>query len=199
MEKTRIEMLSDGVFAIVFTLLVLDIKLPIHQEITNDTLLKQGLINILPNITAYVLSFCIIGIFWTAHHTIFHFIKVVNKKLLWLNIFYLMIVAFIPFPTSLIAEHHDKQIAIILYSFTLGLAGFFHFIILSYLKNHKELSAVTFTQQIKKQTLFPSLFGSIAYLASIIFSFVSLIVSLGLILIVPIYYIFISDSVRHRA
>ncbi len=196
MEKSRIEMLSDGVFAIVITLLVLDIKLPLLPEISNDTVLKNGLIKILPNIIAYILSFCIIGIFWTAHHSIFHFIKAVNKKLLWLNVFYLMVVAFIPFPTSILAEHHDKQTAIILYCFTLGLGGLFHFIVLNYLKKHKELSAPTFTEQIKNQILFPSLFGPISYALAILFSYVSIIISFGVILIVPTYYIFVSDTSR---
>lgn len=200
MEKNRIEMFSDGIFAIVITLLVLDIKLPLNHQINSDLELRQQLVEILPNIIAYILSFCIVGIFWSAHNIMFHLIKVIDKFLLWLNILYLMIVAFIPFPTSLLAANYDKQSAVILYCFTLGLAGLFHFIILTYLYKHKKLSSHIYTKELRKRVLFPSVFSPLAYLSAILLSIIAIKLSLIILVIVPIYYICFNNNIQepHR-
>lgn len=196
MEKSRLEMFSDGIFAIVITLLVLDIKISRHLSQT-DAALKNGLLAILPKVIAYVLSFCIVGIFWNAHCTIFRLIKSVNKKLTWLNVCYLMVVAFIPFPTSILAEYHNTQTAIILYSFILGLAGFFHFIIIQYVYGQRHLADETFTAQVKKGANFPSLFGPLTYVTAILVSFASHMLSYFLLIVVPVYYIFFNNITRH--
>ena len=97
MEKSRLEAFSDGVFAIVITLLILDIRFP---EVEYSQF-AATLVSVLPRILAYVMSFIIIGLYWVIHHNSMHAIKKTDRGFLWLNILLLLCVSFIPFPTSL--------------------------------------------------------------------------------------------------
>src|SRR2546425_782379 len=100
MSTQRIEAFSDGVFAIIVTLLVLDLKVPdLPQQITNQETL-QALFNLAPQFISFVLSFFILCIFWVNHHQFFHTIKTADRKLLWLNNLLLFWLCFIPFPTA---------------------------------------------------------------------------------------------------
>ena len=103
MDSRRAEAFSDGVFAVAITLLVLDLALPgpgpLHQSLT------YRLLHDWPQYFAYVVSFLTIGIMWMNHHTILAHVSRVDRALLVLNLFLLMGVVAIPFPTALVAEH----------------------------------------------------------------------------------------------
>lgn len=100
MTKIRLEAFSDGVFAIVITLLVLDIKTP-QTDVTSNQELNALLKQAIPNFLTFVFTFLVVSVFWVAHHRIFNFIKAIGNYLLWVNVFYLMIVAIIPFSASI--------------------------------------------------------------------------------------------------
>jgi uncharacterized membrane protein len=110
MTKNRLEAFSDGVFAIVITLLILDVRFPADKPLTLETLL-----DVAPHVLAFVLSFVIVGVYWVSHHNMLHFIKQVDRQLLWLNLVLLLIVVFIPFPAALLGQHPDSALAITLY------------------------------------------------------------------------------------
>jgi uncharacterized membrane protein len=95
----RLEAFSDGVFAIATTLLILEINVPGRGD------LGEELLHIWPSYFAYVTSFLSIGVMWFNHHAIFARLSRVDHTLLFLNTLLLLVVAFIPFPTRLIAEH----------------------------------------------------------------------------------------------
>jgi uncharacterized membrane protein len=95
---SRLETFSDGVFAIAATLLILDV----HAGVGS---LGTSLLHIWPSYAAYGVSFVTIGIIWINHHTVFTQIRQVDRLFLLINVVFLMFVAFIPFPTSLIAAH----------------------------------------------------------------------------------------------
>lgn len=135
MTKTRLEAFSDGVFAIVITLLILSIKLP-EVDYSN---LKQALIDLLPNVLSYVMSFLIIGVYWVAHHRSSLLIAKIDGVFLWLNILLLLFISFIPYPTSLLGKYPFKEIPIIIYGANLIAANVTGFIMLMYLKHHPEL------------------------------------------------------------
>ncbi len=117
----RLEALSDGVLAIVVTLLVLDFgqaertlaEMPgsSHQQILTF------LGGLWPRVLGYVLSFVLIVIYWILHHVMFHHIHRVDRGLLWLNSLFLMTVAFLPFPAALLAEFilHESNVIVVLY------------------------------------------------------------------------------------
>jgi hypothetical protein len=98
----RLLALTDGVFAIALTLLVIQIALP---EGTSDVRLGAALVALGPHYFAYVLSFAVIARFWIAHHLAFRYIRRYDDTLIWLNLLLLMFVGFLPFPTSVLGEH----------------------------------------------------------------------------------------------
>jgi TMEM175 potassium channel family protein len=102
---SRLEAFSDGVFAIAITLLVLEIKVPHHDELHSAGGLWRALEHRWPSYFGYVLSFLVIGVMWINHHTLFEYIRRVNRPLLVANLLLLMGVAFLPFPTAVLAEH----------------------------------------------------------------------------------------------
>jgi len=111
----RLLALSDGVFAIALTLLVLDIGLPdtiIHAP--PDRLLRE-LLQLVPHIIAYIISFLIIGIYWASHNFIFRYVKRYDKAFFWLNLLLLLTVAFLPFPTSVLARN-DNIVSVVFYA-----------------------------------------------------------------------------------
>ena len=95
----RLETFSDGVFAIAATLLILEVRLPGHGSVTH------GLVHAWPSYVAYAISFLTIGIIWVNHHTVMEQIGRVDRTFLFINVVFLMVVAFSPFPTRVLAEH----------------------------------------------------------------------------------------------
>jgi uncharacterized membrane protein len=100
--KARLETFSDGVLAIVITLLALELRPP---EVEAGQTLAQALWEQWPSYLAYVLAFAQIGVIWLNHHRLFEQVRVVDGKLLLLNLNLLMWISLIPFPTALVAEH----------------------------------------------------------------------------------------------
>ena len=102
-EKDRVEAFSDGVLAIVITLLVLELKVPEHVT-GGDPELWRALAERVPAILAWVVSFVYVLVFWVAHHYLFEQLANVDRGLLWLNGLFLLAISFTPFPTSLAGE-----------------------------------------------------------------------------------------------
>jgi uncharacterized membrane protein len=98
----RILALSDGVFAIATTLLILEIAVP---ATTSDAGLPKALLGLWPRYLAYVISFVVIARFWVAHRQAFRLIARDDAVLVYLNLLLLMFVAFLPFPTAVVGEH----------------------------------------------------------------------------------------------
>jgi uncharacterized membrane protein len=98
----RLETFADGVFAIAATLLVLEIQLPGGD-------VGHGLRELWPSYFAYALSFLSIGIMWVNHHVVLTFIREADRAFLFINLFLLMAIAFVPFPTEVFAEHLLKE------------------------------------------------------------------------------------------
>ena len=113
----RLEAFSDGVFAIAATLLILEIRLP------DDVSVAHGLVHAWPSYVAYATSFLTIGIIWVNHHTVLQQIGRVDRTFLFINVVFLMIVAFSPFPTRVVAEHlrHGSKPAAFAYGLTFTL------------------------------------------------------------------------------
>ena len=143
MEKSRLEAFSDGVFAIVITLLILDIRFP---EVEYSEF-AATLISLLPRILAYVMSFIIIGLYWVVHHNSMHAMKRIDRGFLWLNILLLLCVSFIPFPTSLLGRYPFQAGPIIFYGGTLILCNIVGYIMLVYVHYRPHLAAPEFSKQ----------------------------------------------------
>ena len=120
----RLIFFSDAVFAIAITLLALEIRLPETEKLLNDSELSVQLAGMWHEYLAYIISFLVIGTFWMAHHRKYHFIKRYDSRLMMLNLLFLMVVAFIPFPSSIISKYPDRS-ATVFYASIMVLAGIF--------------------------------------------------------------------------
>ncbi|MEO5945140.1 MAG: TMEM175 family protein [Ferruginibacter sp.] len=108
MNKGRLEAFSDGVIAIIITIMVLEIKVPHDDSI-------QALKPMLPVFLSYILSFIYVGIYWNNHHHMFQLVKHVNGKVLWKNMHLLFWLSLIPFATGWMGENHFSKWPVIVY------------------------------------------------------------------------------------
>ena len=101
MKTARLEAFSDGVIAIIITIMVLELKVPEH--LTPETLLAMA-----PILLSYALSFALVAIYWVNHHNLLHFARTASRAMLWTNIHWLFWLSLIPFTTAAIGHHpHD--------------------------------------------------------------------------------------------
>lgn len=108
MNKNRLEAFSDGVLAIIITIMVLEFKVPTEKTFEAVILLSHKFLS-------YVLSFIYVGIYWNNHHHMMHTVKSVNGKILWANLHLLFWLSLIPFATAWIGEHHFASFPMMLY------------------------------------------------------------------------------------
>ena len=118
MEKGRLQSFSDGVIAIIITIMVLELKIPAGDNIT-------ALKPLIPKFTSYVLSFIYIGIYWNNHHHMFYAVNKVNGAVLWANLHLLFWLSLIPFVTGWVGENHFTTLPVALYGGILFMAAHF--------------------------------------------------------------------------
>jgi uncharacterized membrane protein len=129
MGKGRIEAFSDGVIAIIITIMVLEIKVP-HGEGWDS------LRPLVPVFLAYVLSFVNVGIYWNNHHHLFQAVKHIEGKVLWSNLHLLFWLSLIPFTTGFMAENHFAPIPVAVYAFDLLMCAVAYTILTVHLVGH---------------------------------------------------------------
>ncbi len=118
----RIKALTDGVIAIVITLLVLELSVPVVAEIRDSEGLWPELRGEWREYLAYLMSFFLVGLLWLYHHTVFRHIRGADGTLLFLNMLYLLAVSVTPFTSALVAKNWDERLAAIVYGSSLFLA-----------------------------------------------------------------------------
>ena len=111
----RTEAFSDGVFAIVVTLLVLELKVPILHDRASVSELDHRLVDLVPKFLSWLISFVIVCKFWLNHHHLLTFARHATYGMVWLNSIFLMGQAFIPFPTALMGEYPTNPLAVSLF------------------------------------------------------------------------------------
>jgi uncharacterized membrane protein len=133
----RIEALSDGVFAIAMTLLVLELKVPKGDAIKTESDLWHAFIHMKEELLAYFLSFMTLGIFWVGQSVQLQHIEKSDRNLVWINIFFLMIVSMLPFTTAFLSTHIGFKLAIGLYWLNIFLLGMIVYINWNYAMRNK--------------------------------------------------------------
>ncbi len=121
MNKNRLEAFSDGVIAIIITIMVLELRVPHTVDI-------HALRELVPVFLGYVLSFVYVAIYWHNHHHMFHTVKHVNGTIMWANTHLLFWLSLIPFTTAYMTENHFAKIPVLLYGSVLLLAAIAYFI-----------------------------------------------------------------------
>ncbi len=186
----RIESLSDGVFAIAMTLLILEIKIPSPIQIHNDIDFVNYLSSMNHHIYSYVLSFVTLGIYWIGHHRQFLFIKHSDRVLLWINVFFLMSVSMVPFSTGLLGQYSHLKSVVVVYGANISVIGLLLWLNWEYsyrssLMTNDNVDEHTF-KSIRIRTLIAPLFYSVG----IAFAFYDTNISLTIYAIVQLIYIF---------
>jgi uncharacterized membrane protein len=115
-DPARVLALSDGVFAILITLLVLEIHVP---ELTQGHSLNQALREIRPSLVAFVISFVLAGMYWVGHRDLFALIRRTDRGLVWLNILYLLPLCLLPFAAGLLGRYDQEPVALRIYGLLL--------------------------------------------------------------------------------
>jgi len=131
MGKGRVEAFSDGVIAVVITIMVLEMKVPHGTELS-------ALIPLLPVFLSYVLSFVFVGIYWNNHHHLWHAVKHVNGAILWANLHLLFWISLFPFVTGWMGENHFTPLPVMLYGVVMMCAGVAYYILTRTLMAHHE-------------------------------------------------------------
>ena len=122
MGKGRLEAFSDGVLAIIITIMVLELKIPHGDDINS---LKP----LFPVFISYVLSFVYIGIYWNNHHHMMHAAQFINGKVMWANMHLLFWLSIVPFATGWMGENHFSTVPVALYGVVLFMAGVAYYIL----------------------------------------------------------------------
>ena len=179
MHKGRIEAFSDGVIAIIITIMVLEIKVPHGHDLA-------ALAPLLPVFLSYVLSFTYVGIYWNNHHHMFQAVKKVDGGVLWANLFLLFCLSLLPFSTGFMGENEFAEIPVALYAFNLLMCAISYTILVIVLtKLHGKDSdfARAISGDVKGKI------SLVAYIAAIPLVFVSPIISSVLLLIVALIWL----------
>jgi TMEM175 potassium channel family protein len=136
MSKGRLEAFSDGVIAIIITIMVLEMKVPHGTDLA-------ALRPIIPVFVSYVLSYVFIGIYWTNHHHLMQAVEKVNGSILWRNIHLLFWLSQVPFATGWMGENHFASLPLALYGFVLLMAAIaYYFLVRAILAHHGRDSRV---------------------------------------------------------
>jgi uncharacterized membrane protein len=130
MDKGRLEAFSDGVIAIIITIMVLEFRRP-------DEVSLAALMQLLPHVLIYALSFVYVGIYWNNHHHMFHAAKSVTGGVLWANLHLLFWLSLVPFASSWMGEHIRESLPVGLYGVVLFMNGFAYFILARVLVRHE--------------------------------------------------------------
>lgn len=181
MNKNRLEAFSDGVMAIIITIMILEIKTPEESSF-------ESLKPLIPALLSYVLSFAYIGIYWNNHHHMFQVVKKVNGSILWSNMFLLFWLSLIPFATSWMGEQDFSPVPMGIYGFILFMAA------ISYTILQNRIIKLEGPESVLQKAIEKDIKGKISvtcYILSIPLAFVSpwisgiLFIAVALLWIVP--------------
>ena len=199
MPKNRLEAFSDGVIAIVITLLVLEIHVPSLPAHAGGRAILEALLGLAPNIAAYVISFLICSIWWITHHNFVHDLRKVDRILLWGNNAFLLCLGFLPFPTALLGQHPREPVAAAFYGAVCTVTGVC-FVFMRWYASTKgrlmreEIAVYELERRIRVGMLSPVLY----FLATML-SFASPLGAIALYLALPLWYALGQPGMRLHA
>ena len=186
MEKNRLEAFSDGVLAIIITIMVLELKVPSAVEHGSHTAELADLKDKLPVFLSYVLSFIYVGIYWNNHHHMFHATRHVTGGILWANLHLLFWLSLFPFTTNWMGENHLAPVPTAAYGFVLLMAAIAYYILQHTIiasQGRDSLLAGAVGKDWKGKL------SPVLYLAAILLAFANVWLSDGLFLLVALIWL----------
>ncbi len=187
MNKTRLEAFSDGVLAIIITIMVLEIKVPHTAD-------WHALSEVLPVFLSYMLSFVFLGVYWNNHHHLLHAVKQVNPRIMWSNLNLLFWLSLIPFGTAWMGENCIQQAPVIVYASILIVSGVSYDILRrSIMKTNQHSNAMK--EALEKQKG-KAVLSTICYALAIPATFIHAYISVGLFVFVAIIWVIPSKEIE---
>lgn len=189
--KSRVEAFSDGIFAIIVTLLVLEIKVPHISDYNSQSELLNALSALFPKFISWIMSFFTVAVIWVNHHKLFKQFKQLDSGIFWWNAVLLLWTSFIPFPTAVLGDYPGNFVSIVLYGVVMALMAA-SFTCMRYYVLHKgyllepDVNTVLFSKGTKASLIF----GPVLYLTGVVAGFISPYLSFAVFLIIPVYFIF---------
>ena len=187
MSKGRLEAFSDGVLAIIITIMVLELTPPEEGTLA-------ALRPLLPKVFSYVLSFIFVGIYWNNHHHLWQAVKSVNGSILWANMHLLFWLSLIPFTTSWMGEHFSTT-PVAIYGVVLWLSGIAYYIMVRALLAHHDKDSVLVKAIGNNRKEILSLY---IYSAAILLAFVATWISTGLYVLVAIMWLIPDRRIENK-
>jgi uncharacterized membrane protein len=160
-DPARVLALSDGVFAILITLLVLEIHVP---ELAQGHSLNQALAEIRPSLVAFVISFILAGMYWVGHRDLFALIRRTDRGLVWLNILYLLPLCLLPFAAGLLGRYDREPVALRIYGLLLVAVAVMRVVIWLYATNRPHLLWRPLDDRQRRAGLAINLYPGLVYL-----------------------------------
>lgn len=189
LDPGRLATLTDGIFAIAMTLLVLNLQVPRIPENQVGSKLPHELFTLWPKVLGFVLSFVVVGVYWVGHHNQFHYIRRLDRTFIWINIGFLLFVAFVPFTAAVLGEYVHQQIAVAIYGLNLVAVGAMLYVVWRYATTSHRLVDEDLSPLVIRVGGQRTLVGVGVYLLAVIVSFISTWLSVVLYILVPVLYI----------
>lgn len=169
----RLILFSDAVFAIAITLLVIDLKIPELAGPVTEIQVLNAFLLLLPKLIGFLLSFLLIGLYWTIHHRLFGFVIGYTQKLLWINLLFLLGIVLLPFSTAFYSEYTFDflKTPIITYSLNFCYIGIMSFFLWKYVSNPKNNLSENLTIPVANYYTFRAIAIPIIFAIIIIVSF----------------------------
>jgi uncharacterized membrane protein len=186
--KNRIEALSDGIFAIVMTLLILEFHVPNLPLNAPNVDVAPALLTLWPKFLSYIVTFVSLGFFWVGHHIMYHAIRRADRTLLWLNIFYFMFVSLLPFSTSVLNAFPEAFVAPLFFGANLAIIGWILFFQWSYANSQPDMLADFVSAEYRTTVRSRMLIVPVATTLTVFICFWSVGISLAIyLLLLPLY------------
>jgi uncharacterized membrane protein len=192
--KSRVETFCDGVFAIIITILVLEIKVPAIQNRTDVNELMASLLAIVPKFLSWIISFFMVCIIWVNHHRIFESISRITHRLFWYNAFLLLCCAYIPFPTALMGDYPQNPLSFCIFGIVMGMMGLGFTLIRWTVVKEKLIVNTDHALKFKKDNLKSFIYGCLLYFIGAGLTWVHPIFAIIIFCFIPFYFIFFASE-----
>jgi len=186
----RLISFSDGVFAIAVTLLVFNLKVPQIPAADAHLLLRRFIKEMLPHFATYILTFLLVALYWLFHHRMLNLVTRVDGPFIWMNIFYLLTISFIPFPSALFGAYPNEVFCFVLYLGSMMLVGSLSLLMVWYATRNNRLVNRELPAVMIKYLLFRISISLMVFLTAIPLAFYSIrLAEFFLLVLFPIHWL----------
>jgi len=206
LQLERLILFSDAVFAIAITLLVIEIKVPsLHGGEVNEGSLLHEVFLLIPKFVGFLISFFLIGLYWTRHHILFGYLEAFDTKLIWLNLLFLLSIVLMPFSTGIFGEYSTPQTLhlktpLIIYVANICFTGIMLYLLWNHVGNPKNaLASRLLAVEVVKAAKLRAVLISLVFALVIPVSFVNAYIARYLPVLLPIVLRIVRGRLKPRA